>query len=504
VPLDVVGYLLEVLTLGLIMLSGISAAWLMGARHYLLLVSLGVLASVTWRWLSYATMAALGALEADTAVWYAGSVIMVAAGAWAAARRKKFVVGAALGVGMALVAPAFTRLIGWRGVDHSDSLWILTLSDHFQASGDPTILGGRTAIKRGFSYPLMLALGPEGQSLTGFTPLVYLALMAAIAWVLIKLLPNARWWLVVTLAVLVTAVAYIPLMPWRALLYINGHTLTALGVTLAVGAGAMMVREQTLRAPHLMAVVLGLATIGTTRPEGVAFAALIAFPLISARWLGASTSRRWAIRLITASALLPFATWMWVYDAYLTRSFRFDPWEFFVLAVAISFLSGIEILDWFRERMAHFALGAIVLALLAAAALFGPALLPGLAAQWQNLGLAQGHWGFYLLAVVPLLLTVGWRNTTREYRLLAITTLMLFLATFASKLLDGGQTGNPDLGRVGWSDSLNRMWLHSFGIFLITAIVGLVQRANQGWPQKPAQQPTDSLPRPDGTQRGIT
>jgi hypothetical protein len=253
-----------------------------------------------------------------------------------------------------------------------------------------------------------------------------------------------------------------------------------------------------------MAVVFGLATIGTTRPEGVAFAALIAFPLISARWLGASTSRRWAVRLITASALLPFATWMWVYDAYLTRTFRFDPWEFFVLALAISFLSGIEIFDWFRERIAHFGLGVIGLALVASAVLFGEALLPGLAAQWQNLGEARGHWGFYLLAVVPLLLTVGWRNTSREYRLLAITTLLLFLATFASKLLDGGQTGNPDLGRVGWSDSLNRMWLHSFGIFLITAIVGLVQRANQGWPAQPAKQPADSLPRPDGTQRGIT
>jgi hypothetical protein len=501
-PLDVLGYLLEVLTLGLIMLSGIAAAWLMGARHWLLLVSLGLLTSVTWRWVSYATMNTLGALEADTVIWYAGSVLMLGAGAWAAARRKKFVLAAGIGFGMAMLAPALTRLIGLRGVDHSDSLWILTLSDHFQASGDPTILGGRTAIKRGFSYPLMLALGPEGQSLTGFTPLVYLGLIAAIAWVLIRLLPNTRWWLVVSLSVLVTAVAFIPLMPWRALLYVNGHTLTALGVTLAVGAAAIIVRDQTLKAPHLMAVVFGLATIGTTRPEGVAFAALIAFPLISARWLGSSNGRRWAVRLITASVLLPFASWMWVYDAYLTRSFRFDPWEFFVLSIAISFLSGIEIFDWFRERMAHFALGALALALVAAGVLYGERLLPGLAAQWVNLGEGRGHWGFYLLAVVPLLLAVGWRNTTREYRLLAITTLMLFVATFASKLLDGGLAGSPDLGRIGWSDSLNRMWLHSFGIFLITAIVGLVQRANQGWPLQPNPLPT--APRPEGAQRGIT
>jgi hypothetical protein len=486
-PLDFAGYLLEVMTLGLIMLSGVSAAWLMGARNWLLLVSLGLLASYSWRWISYAGLNAFGLLEAATPVWYVGSVLLIAGGAWAASRRKKFVLAAGVGTLMALISPALTRLLGWRGVDHSDSLWILTLSDHFQAAGDPTILGGRTAIKRGFGYPLMLALGPEGESLTGFTPLVYLALMATVAWVLIRLLPQTQWWLVVSLSVLITAVVYIPLMPWRALLYVNGHTLNALGVTLAVGAAAIIIRDKAIRAPHLMAVVLGLATISTTRPEGVAFAALIAAPLISARWLGGRKRYRWAVRLITASALLPFASWMWVYDASLTRLLRFEPWEFVVVALILTFMSGLEIFDWFRERMPHFVIAALVLALLAAAVLFGDGLLPGLSAQWTNLGEARGHWGFYLLAVIPLLIITGWRNTSREYRLLAYVTLSFVLATFASKMLDGGQTGSPDLGRVGWSDSLNRMWLHGFGIFIITAIVGLVQRANQGWPVRKSE-----------------
>jgi hypothetical protein len=481
-PLDFVGYLLEVMTLGLIMLSGISAAWLLGARHWLMLLPMGLLASYSWRWISYSGLNLLGLLEAATPVWYVGSVLLLTAGAWVAARRKIFAMAAAAGAAMALVAPALTRLIGWRGVDHSDSLWILTLSDHFQAAGDPTILGGRTAIKRGFGYPLMLALGPEGESLTGFTPLVYFALMATIAWVLMRLLPQTRWWLVVTLAVLFTAVVYIPLMPWRALLYVNGHTLNALGVTLAVGAAALIIRDKAIRAPYLIAVVLGLATISTTRPEGVAFAVLIAAPLISARWLGSRKRYRWAVRLITASALLPFAIWMMVYDASLTRMLRFEPWEFAVVALILTFMSGLEIFDWFRERMPHFILGGLALALLAAAILFGEGLLPGLSAQWTNLGEARGHWGFYLLAVIPLLIITGWRNTSREYRLLAYITLGFVVATFASKLLDGGQTGAPDLGRVGWSDSLNRMWLHGFGIFIITAVVGLVQRANQGWP----------------------
>ena len=482
-PLDFVGYLLEVMTLGLIALSGVAAAWLMGARHWLLLISMGALVSVSWRWVSYAALNAFGLLEAATPVWYAGSVALVTAGAFAASRRKKFVVAAGMGVGIAVVSAALTRLIGLRGIEHSDSLWILALSDHFQADGDPTILGGRTAIKRGFSYPLMLALGPEGESLTGFTPYLYFAMMAAIAWVFIRLIPQPRWWLVVTMVTAATAIVFSVVMPWRAVFYVNGHTLTALGVTVAAGGAALMIREKTVRPALLMAMVFGLAAIGTTRPEGVAFSALIAFGFISARWLRSRKRYRWAVRLVTAAVLLPFASWMWVYDSYLTRSFRFEPWEFFVVALILTFMSGLEIFDWFRERMPHFALAALVLALVAAAVLFGEGLLPGLSAQWTNLGEARGHWGFYLLAVIPLLIITGWRNTSREYRVLAYMTLSFLLVTFATKLLDVGlNTGTPDLGRVGWSDSMNRMWLHSFGIFIITAIVGLVQRADQGWP----------------------
>ena len=481
-PLDLLGWLLEAMTLGLIALSGVAAAWLIGARHWLLLVSMGALISVSWRWVSYSALNALGLLEAATAVWYAGSVALVAAGAFAAARRKKFVIAAGIGVGMAVVAAALTRLIGLRGIEHSDSLWILTLSDHFQADGDPAVLGGRTAIKRGFSYPLMLALGPEGESLTGFTPYLYLALMAAIAWVFIRLIPQPRWWLAVTMITAMTAIVFSVVMPWRAVFYVNGHTLTALGVTVAVGGAALMIREKTVRPALLMAMVFGLAAIGTTRPEGVAFSALIAFGFISARWLGSRNRYRWAVRLVTAAVLLPFASWMWVYDSYLTRSFRFEPWEFAVVALVLTFMSGLEIFDWFRERLAHFAIAALVIALAVSLVLFRDGVASGLAAQWANIGEGRGHWGFYLLAILPLLIITGWRNTSREYRMLAYITLSFVLATFATKLLDGGQTGAPDLGRVGWSDSLNRMWLHGFGIFIITAVVGLVQRANQGWP----------------------
>ena len=42
-------------------------------------------------------------------------------------------------------------------------------------------------------------------------------------------------------------------------------------------------------------------------------------------------------------------------------------------------------------------------------------------------------------------------------------------------MVDGGQFGSPTLGRVGWDDSLNRMWFHFIGLFIVTAVVGVAQ-----------------------------
>jgi hypothetical protein len=56
-----------------------------------------------------------------------------------------------------------------------------------------------------------------------------------------------------------------------------------------------------------------------------------------------------------------------------------------------------------------------------------------------------------------------------------LITASLVLGSLIAKMLDGGQFGHPTLGRLGWSDSLNRMWIQSFGIFLVAAVVAMVQ-----------------------------
>jgi hypothetical protein len=42
-------------------------------------------------------------------------------------------------------------------------------------------------------------------------------------------------------------------------------------------------------------------------------------------------------------------------------------------------------------------------------------------------------------------------------------------------MLDSGQFGSPTLGRPGWSDSLNRMWIHIMALIFVSTAVALIQ-----------------------------
>jgi hypothetical protein len=96
-------------------------------------------------------------------------------------------------------------------------------------------------------------------------------------------------------------------------------------------------------------------------------------------------------------------------------------------------------------------------------------------AQFRNLFLGEGFWGGFFIFFIVSLLLIGTKNMSSSYRWLLVISLLLVLGSIVAKLLDGGLFGDPTLGRVGWTDSLNRMWLQSFGIFAITVIIGYAE-----------------------------
>ena len=466
--------LFEIFTLSLLLTSGVSGAFLLGARSALQAIPLGLGLAIMWRVLSHSVVYFLGFGQHSRLVWLIGAIAVITVAVFRYLQLSGYWLSVGLGLVAAGSAAVLTRGFGLRGIPHSDSLWILTLSDLMQRAGDMEIVGGRTAIKRGFAYPTTLALGPEGSFLTGLTPLIYIALVLAIIWAIISLAPKLdakQWaWILVPLAlVLITT----PIL-LRAIWYVNGHTLTALGVTLATAAVVVAVRDETLTRLNLAVIMIGLALISTTRPEGVAFAALIAAPLISRRWIS-----RWDVRWIVFSALGSFGLWMYLYDGYIPNLLRLYDERFPVAMLIGSFLVGLKLFDWLRFRLVPLALIGMVAILGLVFATNFVSLADDVWAQIQNMFLGQGFWGSFFVAMGISAVLLGFRKMDSNYRLLAVISVLLVLGSIVAKLLDGGLFGDPTLGRLGWTDSLNRMWLHSFGIFIITLVIGFAQSINQ-------------------------
>lgn len=467
-------FLSELVTLVVFASSGFALSYLVGARNLAQAIAMGIGLSVLWRTLSHSILYFFGFGEYSQEVWLAGSLVAIFVAAILRLKESGLWLGFGASAIFAMTSALVTRGLGLSGIPHSDSLWILTLSDLFQRNGDMEIVGGRTAIKRGFAYPLSLALGPEGSILTGLTPLIYLGLVLAIWWAVVTLAPKLEvkaWlWILAPLAlVLVTAPIVL-----RAIWYVNGHTLTALGITLAVTAVVVAVRDQSLSRLGLTAIMVGLALISLTRPEGVAFAAVIAAPLISRRWIS-----RWDVRLIAGSAFISFGIWMYLYDGYIPNLIRMYDERFPILMLILSFVSGMKIIDFFRFRL-------VPLALIGMTGLLGLVLVRGFGsltddiwAQIQNMFLGFGFWGGFFIAIILGLILIGYKDLSISYKTLLLIVSMLALGSLVAKLLDGGLFGDPTLGRLGWTDSLNRMWLHSFGIFIITLLVGYAERVSQ-------------------------
>jgi hypothetical protein len=468
-----VSLLYEFAILALMLGSGIALAFALGVRGSVLIPA-GLAVSTVIRVLSHSVLEIFGQAQLAQLTWLILSGGALLFGLVRFLRVRQFQFWMAVGVLVALIGPLVTRGLELRGIPHSDSLWILTLSDLIQRAGDLDIVGGRTAIKRGFSFPMLLSLGPEGEFLSGLIVVIFIALALAAIWAVGGLAPRLnlrQWlWILVPLALLLVTAPIV----WRSVLYLNGHTLTAVGVTMASAAVALSVRDGKLTRPNLVLIALGLMLISTTRPEGVAFAAIIAAPLMSRRWIS-----RWDVRIIAGSALLSFGLWMYIYDAYIPNLIRLYD-ERFPLAMLIgTFLVGLRIFDFLRFRLVPLALAGLTGLLALVLATNFSELVDDLGAQVENMFLGAGLWGGLFIGLIPTAIAIGLRSLSSEYKTLATISGLMFLGSFVAKLMDGGLVGDPTLGRVGWTDSLNRMWLHVFAIFLVTAIVGIAERTKQ-------------------------
>lgn len=460
--------------------GGVGGAWLLGARVWQGLISLGLLLAVAWRWVSLILLDAVGLRQWSYEVWIVPLLLALAITFAMAFRLRIFWAALGIATTYAVASVGLTRGLLMAGRPHSDSNWILVMSDAIQSGGtDLSALGGRVAIKRGFAYPSLLSLGPEGEHLTAATPYMWLVLLVAMWWLARSAIGNVtvlrqRWLLLGLGAVTLTAV-FAAALPWRALLYVNGHTLFAVAALAGLAASISAIRKSQLAGHELVTVALSLATISITRPEGIVFAAVLAIPLLTREWLP-----RWQISTIVSSATGALGIWLLAAEWTLLQRLGLFNWLLVALLLAGSLAFALPWFDGLRRNLTRIASVLAIAFTITVAIWFNQDLVPGLTSLWQNLGPEnQGLWGLFLVAFLPIVALIGWRQTSKSYRALLTTSLLLIFTTLASKVLDGAQVLEISLGRSGWTDSVNRMWIHSFGIFLVTVLVGMFERGKQ-------------------------
>ena len=460
--------LTEYAVLILIALGGVAIAWQLGIRNLWLSVPSGLMISVVMRDVLFATMNMVQQRWISGFAFFGLLALGLIVSAWQAGRG--LYKNLLLATGLSALAVTSTRVLGFQGTPHGDSLWILSFTRLFDINGNIAFLNGHTAIKRGFSYPLLLSLGPSGQYLSGMTPYIFAALGCLVIWVVRQLTKDAPRKRVLWVAMLLVLATFSTVMPLRAIFYINGHTLTAVGLLAAAGVAVLAVRDYELSREHLLVVCLGVFTASTSRVEGIVLAALIVLPLLSQRWI----SRR-AIMWIITSGTFGLSLWLATYHSYIIHATHLPWFVFMAIMVGAGLLPALKLFDWIRFRIVPIALIAMTLVFVGAEVVFHSALRKGNLALVANLVFGSGRWGIFFGAIALGLVLGNLKKLSPEHKTLLAITGSLVLGSLITKMLDGGQFGHPTLGRTGWSDSLNRMWLQSFAIFLVTVLVGLIQ-----------------------------
>ena len=465
------GFIHELVLLLLFASSGTAVAYLLGIRNIFLAVAAGTLISTTIRTLSFSTANLFDVLALSGWVYVVLSLGLLIVSSVLVKEKLLLAKGLALAGSFAALASVSTRIIGLSPIGHGDSRWIMTIAEHMQNGGDMGVLNGRTSIKRGFSYPQLLALGPEGEYLSAITPFIFASLALGAIWLLIETTKSIPTRAVVIAGIPLLLAIVTATVPLRAVFYINGHTLTALGMLLAAGVVVLAIKDSELTRQRLWVIALGVFVTSTTRPEGIAMVALIVLPLLAQKWISRTQQR-----IIISSATVGLSIWLSVYNSYIINETTLPWFVFSAIFIALGILPTLKIFDFLRHRLVPLAFAAMILVIAASQIVFSDQLAKGNASQFENLVLGEGLWGYLAIGLVIAVIAIGLKGTSQNYRQLLTISLLLVLGTFIAKMIDGGQFGNPTLGRIGWSDSLNRMWIHSFAILVITVWVGLSER----------------------------
>lgn len=472
--MSVTPWLFEALALIAIGLSGVGLGIVFGWRHPLLLASLAILVSTSIRVVTALGVWSLGGFSWLTESWWVASGAAAVVGGVVGLRRARGEYLQSLGLfavfGAVSILVKYVFQIGERHHRDSSST-VETALLVFQNELDPALWD--PSEKRGLSYPLMLALGPDPRMLSIVTPLIFLSLLALSWWVAREFMRRRvppRWQIAAGIIVLGFSLT-VPIFR-VALTYLNSHTLMALAVLAMAGAYLLAERDGRVTPATAAMMVLGSLVGSTARVEGIVFVAVVLALIISGRSV---TTRHGRIGVFAAVAIsgTSLAWWLSLIGSDVPDQFGVPLWVVALATVAVGAVVVTPLLD--RMRWVFFPLAAaIIAAVIIRVAVSADNPLTPFMSQFNNVVRGYGGWGVAALALAASLVLVGWRARSVEYRKLAALLVVLIFSALFAKLFDGGGFGGG-FGRDSFYDSANRMWLHTLGVAMVAMVMGYAE-----------------------------
>lgn len=461
--------ILEVVALGSLVLATIGFSKLLNFKSLWLSFPAGVALAIALRGATFTFLYAFGWQSIASLIWYVSCAAVF--GYAVITRRDGLLRLSRLPVAIGALAFLAGRVIGLAFTGHTDSKWILVIARQVAQGGNLDIFNDPNTFKRGFIYPITLALGDPHEFFSSLTAYSFGALMSLGVALVLLLLQGYRRRTIILSATPVVAALITCTLFWRATVYLNSHLFMGITLALIVIVSAMAIKRGSLQNNELAVLAVASYLAGMGRAEGLLVGIIAMLPLLSQKWV----SRRQLLIMLVPSAFA-FGIWLTDYNSYVLKATHLPWYAFTLIAMIAVSIPAIKWFDWLRVRSVLIFGTVLALYLAALTVAFSSTMVRGFASEFYNLVLTKGSWGYFWVVVV-LAIALGFRSKfSVEHQVVVKSTVLLVLVFLASKTLDDIGNGHPNIGRSGWGDSLNRMWLHILVLGAALAISAIAKR----------------------------
>lgn len=467
----------ELAVLVLLGASGIAVSALVGLRAPVLMAVAGLGFGISLRLLAGLAAIAFGEVGLSRNLWLFLAVsAIIASGIINRWDYKPILQAFSLSIALTALSIAVKYVFRIGEMQHADSSDVIFRS-LLVIQGGADDLSPLSEPKRGFLYPLMLALGPDGRILGAFTPQVFFTMALLLIWLSWRATREFGFWPRIIALTSVGAFLLTVPMVRISITYINSHTLVGFASFLMTAAAILTIETKSYSSENAWLFAVSAVIAVTSRIEAILVVAILVASLL--RRYRLTTQERWRFSFSLLAPVISLFAWLVLTKSSLFENYGLNP----LLSAGIALLAVVVASHGAFERLQKLFLP---LAAVATGLYLGWTVLGSsdpihkLTAQWENFGLGAGGWGATAWVFLLLVLLLGWRNQTSLYRWLLALSLILLAATFLSKTLDGVTIGGSgSFGRESFYDSLNRMMLHLLPLFSLTVALGLTKIIDQ-------------------------